>query len=266
MSSDYSTDAIIQQRVINMQASVRQTSRKCSFCRCAGHTVNQCNDGRFMVFELACIQQKQLVQNLYPSDMPEQATNPMQEFVNRLVLYSIDNTSRMVKYYAVRKCGAVMRDNGFTCIEKITTYIFNLNDESNYLFNDPNFQSNNFYTMINNARLIDLTIVQPSNPISTKFKIDSVLDLTDDNEGKLICDTECDICYESKMQNEFVKLNCSHSFCGECIETTLKTCTIKTGPRCALCRESINRILSKDVNINTSLAGYIVAQPLAVQM
>jgi hypothetical protein len=198
--------------------------------------------------------------------MQEQATTS-QEFVNRLVLYSIDNTSRMVKAYAVRKCGAVMRDNVFTCIEKITAYIFNLNDESNYLINDPNFQSNNFYTMINSARLLlDLTSEQPSYPHSTKFKIESVLDLTDDNEGEISCDTECDICYESKIKNEFVKLNCSHSFCGECIETTLKTCTINTGPRCALCRESIKSILTTDININTSLAVYILAQPLSLQM
>jgi hypothetical protein len=160
----------------------------------------------------------------------------------------------MVKYYAVRKCGAVMRDNVFTCIDKISIYIFNLNDESNYLFNDPNFQSNNFYTMINNARLVDLTSVTQSR--LTKFKIESVLDLTDDTEEEISCDTECAICYESKIQNKFVKLNCSHSFCGECIENTLKTCT---APRCALCREQIKSILAKDVNIYNSFAEYILS-------
>jgi hypothetical protein len=163
----------------------------------------------------------------------------------------------MVKYYAVRKCGAVMRDNVFTCIEKISTYIFNLNDESNYLLNDPNFQSNNFYTMINNARLLYLTGALPSTP--PKFKIESVLDLTDDNEGENSCDVECAICYESKIQNKFVKLNCSHSFCGECIENTLKTCTVKTTPCCALCRSPIKTILSTDVNITNILAEYISA-------
>ena len=262
MSSDNRTDAIIQRRVINTQSNLRQASRKCSFCRSVGHNINQCNDGRFMVFELACIQQKQLVQRLYLSEMqssdaPLFAIIPSQEFVNRLVLYSIDNTSRMVKYYAVRKCGAVMRDNIFTCIEKITTYIFNLNDESNYLFNDPNFQSNNFYTMINNARLLDLTGALPSIP--TKFNIESVLDLTYDNTGEISCDAECDICYESKILNEFVKLNCSHSFCGECIKNTLKTCTGKSMPCCALCRSPIESILSKDVNITNGLAEYILA-------
>ena len=131
MSSDNRTDAIIQQRVINTHANLRQASRKCSFCRCAGHTVNQCNDGRFMVFELACIQQKQLLQNLHMSNAPSLTAIPSQEFITRLILYSIDNTSRMVKYYAVRKCGAVMRDNVFACIEKISTYIFN----SGFYFN-----------------------------------------------------------------------------------------------------------------------------------
>jgi hypothetical protein len=165
----------------------------------------------------------------------------------------------MVKYYAVRKCGAVMRDTVFTCIEKISIYIFNLNDESNYLLNDPNFQSNNFYTMINNARLLDLTSASQSPYMLTKFKIESILDLTDDTEVEIRCDAECAICYESKIQNEFVKLNCSHSFCGTCIENTLKTCTDKTGPRCALCRETIKNILSKDVNVTNGLAEYILS-------
>lgn len=262
MSSDNRSNAIIQQQVANAQTNARQSSRKCSFCRCAGHTVKQCNDGRFMIFEVACIQQKQLVQRLYlselqtpsSSDVPVLTTIPSQEFISRLILYSIDNTSRMVKYYAVRKCGAVMRDTVFTCIEKISTYIFNLNDESNYLLNDPNFQSNNWYTMIRNARILDLTVALAST--TTKFKIESILDLTDDSEGKTRCDSECGICYESKIENEFVKLNCSHSFCGKCIENTLKTCA---NPRCAFCRETIKSILSKDVNVTTSLAEYILA-------
>jgi hypothetical protein len=260
MSSDNRTDAIIQQRVINTHANLRQASRKCSFCRCAGHTVNQCNDGRFMVFELACIQQKQLI---HLSEVHAQSTNgeavsPSREFINQLILYAIGNTARMIKYYAVRKCGAVMRDNIFTCIEKLSIYIFNLNDESNYLLNDTNFQSNNWYNMILNAGLLDLAIHSVLPSISTKFKIESILDLTDDNEGEIGCDSECDICYESKIQNDFVKLNCSHSFCGKCIENTLKTCTVNTGPCCALCRSTIKSILTTDVNIISGLAEYII--------
>jgi len=254
MSSDNRTNAIIQQHVANTQPNARQSSRKCSFCRCTGHTVNQCNDGRFMIFEVACIQQKYQIQNLSTNDV---FVSPSQEFINRLILYAIGNTARMIKYYAVRKCGAVMRNNIFTCIEKVSIYIFNLNDEANYLLNDPTFQSNTWYTMIRDAGLLDLTsaTILPSM-VTPKFKIESILDLTDDNEGEISCDSECAICYESKIQNEFVKLNCSHIFCGKCIENTLKTCT---SPRCAFCRESIKSILSKDVNITTSLAEYILA-------
>jgi hypothetical protein len=252
MSSDNRTNAIIQQRVANTQPNLRQASRKCSFCRCTGHTVNQCNDGRFMIFEVACIQQKCQIQNLSTNDV---FVSPSQEFINRLILYAIGNTARMIKYYAVRKCGAVMRNNIFTCIEKVSIYIFNLNDEANYLLNDPTFQSNNWYTMIREAGLLDLTGTLQSM-VTTKFKIESILDLTCDNEGEISCDSECAICYESKIETEFVKLNCSHIFCGKCIENTLKTCT---SPRCAFCRESIKSILSKDVNITNGLSEYILA-------
>jgi hypothetical protein len=164
----------------------------------------------------------------------------------------------MIKYYAVRKCGAVMRNNIFTCIEKVSIYIFNLNDEANYLLNDPTFQSNTWYTMIRDAGLLDLTGTLPSM-VTAKFKIESILDLTDENIDANAGDSECAICYESKIETEFVKLNCSHSFCGKCIENTLKTCTVKSTPCCALCRSPIKRILSTDVNITNGLAEYISA-------
>jgi hypothetical protein len=258
MSSDNRTNAIIQRRVVNRQTNIRQP-RKCSFCSGIGHNITQCNDGRFMVFELICIQQKQLVQNLSTNVV---SIIPSQEFISRLILYSIGNTSRMVKAYAVRKCGATTRDNVFTCIEKIATYIFNLTEESNYLVNDENFQTPNIYNMINGMMLLELsnTLMQPHiQPHIQKFKIESVLDLTDEICDANVCNSECNICYESKMSNEFVKLNCSHSFCGKCIETTLKMCTDNTGPSCALCREPIQVILSKDVNIANSLAEYILS-------
>ena len=98
MSSDNRTNAIIQQHVANTQPNARQSSRKCSFCRCTGHNVTQCNDGRFMVFEVACIQQKRQLQNLFTNDV---FVSPSQEFINRLILYAIGNTARMIKYYAV---------------------------------------------------------------------------------------------------------------------------------------------------------------------
>ena len=261
MSSDNRTNAIIQQRV---QSSVRQSSRKCSFCSCTGHNITQCNDGRFVVFELICIQQKHQLLNLYPAELDNPSVNmvsilPIQEFISRLIVYALENTSRMVKSYAVRKCGATTRESIFTCIEKISIYIFNLTSESNYLINDPNFQSNALYTMLNQMSLLNSTSDTVETAMLTKFKIESILDLTDDNEGEIGCDVECNICYESLIQNKFVKLNCSHSFCGTCIENTLKICKDTVGPRCAMCREPINSMWTKDININTILAEYILA-------
>ena len=53
---------------------------------------------------------------------------------------------------------------------------------------------------------------------------------------------ECAICYETISPDCFVRLNCSHTFCGSCIKQTLKTHNNQSynnqtyGPTCALCR------------------------------
>jgi hypothetical protein len=52
-----------------------------------------------------------------------------------------------------------------------------------------------------------------------KFEIDLILDVDthlDDDEEK-----ECQICYDSKTNNRFVKLNCNHECCASCIIQTM---------------------------------------------
>jgi hypothetical protein len=49
---------------------------------------------------------------------------------------------------------------------------------------------------------------------------------------------ECSICYDAKEKETFVKLNCGHEFCKDCVKQTLKNVGTEN-PKCALCRAEI---------------------------
>jgi len=96
--------------------SVRSV-RKCSFCRCAGHTINICNDERITCFEELC----QLKKWQYNS-----TDNPRQRFSLWLVTITMEHSmTQVVKAFAVRKCNAVTRSCIYACMEKIIYYLYN---------------------------------------------------------------------------------------------------------------------------------------------
>lgn len=59
---------------------------------------------------------------------------------------------------------------------------------------------------------------------------------------------DCCICMETKQNDHFCKLNCSHQFCGECISTMMNSNNIAF-PCCPLCRTSITQILVQTKNM-----------------
>ena len=69
------------------------------------------------------------------------------------------------------------------------------------------------------------------------FDISIVLDIetsVDAHEEK-----ECEICYDSKAKNRFVKLNCNHECCASCIIQTMNNTNQYREPCCAFCRTTM---------------------------
>ena len=50
---------------------------------------------------------------------------------------------------------------------------------------------------------------------------------------------ECEICYDSKAINRFVKLNCNHECCASCIIQTMNNTNQYRQPCCAFCRTTM---------------------------
>lgn len=90
--------------------------RKCSFCRCAGHTIKTCNDERITCFEALC----QLKKWEYNSTF-----EPRQRFALWLVTFANEYSSTpLLKAFAVRKCNATTRSYIYLCMFKIIYYFY----------------------------------------------------------------------------------------------------------------------------------------------
>jgi hypothetical protein len=213
----------------------------CSFCRELGHTILNCNSSLLCNFELQCINHILNIDN---------STNIELTFRNFLLSTAIQNL-QLVKAFAVRYCSATKRDNCSTCINVIILYfmpliedrieqlfILELNSfagelplnitivnitppDQNILF-EPT--PNTFYMNRNRINYIHITITT-SNTI---YNLDEKCD--------------CNICYEEHEIKNFIKLECSHEFCKNCIKNILKTPQIC----CALCRNQITNFEVKD--------------------
>ena len=106
---------IVEESLIeNMNAA--RSVRKCSFCRCPGHTIKTCNDERITCFEELC----QFKKGEYNSHH-----EPRQRFALWLVTFAVEHrTTSVVKAFAISKCNAVTRSYIYDCMEKIIYYFY----------------------------------------------------------------------------------------------------------------------------------------------
>lgn len=81
---------------------------------------------------------------------------------------------------------------------------------------------------------------------SKLVKITPIFDLLEEDT-----DIECAICFDSITRTNQVTLNCSHQFCGVCINDCLEKSNGKLS--CALCRTQITSISSKNIDIYSNL-------------
>jgi hypothetical protein len=84
-------------------------------------------------------------------------------------------------------------------------------------------------------------------PISRKFNITTHTAVENNTQIEI----ECNICYELNENTKFIKLNCNHEFCKECVKNVLKSCyELFNTPCCAYCRTEITDITYKNETIH----------------
>ena len=220
------------------------SNRNCSFCQQNSHTINLCNDIRIEVFEKECISTKLLLEIIYIS-------NEKIHLFRRWLLDKYLVCPNVIKAFAIRKCGCTLRSNVQTCIDSIINYIFYTNQEDTNVNFIPFANSNINLNPNPNPNLTILEILSIENTIHRLLdynfiSIDDkiITTITEEKYHKNeIC--ECYICFENYENNKFVKLNCGHSFCSDCIIKTIKTTKANEKIlKCALCRSDIICIMA----------------------
>ena len=76
---------------------------------------------------------------------------------------------------------------------------------------------------------------------------------------------ECNICYDEYEKEDFVKLDCGHEFCKDCVKKSLQN-EIKENLYCSFCRFEIKNIQLRKESIKDEfdelITGYILNDSL----
>jgi len=255
--------------------AARQTC--CSFCHQTGHNISNCTDERLQIFENICNQQKIVF---------EYDERPMRSFNDWLMNYYLEN-SNIVRAYAIRYCGSTTRSNININISNVTIHFYDEDHDLDDVIEDNispfllpyevqdqllmEFLQNNVFVsdatnttmvplsendaaeILGNLEILASSIVN-GNPQPRKFAIQTRVI----REERVDPTCECSICYETFNFTDFVKLNCNHTFCKECLKGSLTACNRFQDPGCALCRTTIREFTYRDESVQEEFSSMIV--------
>ena len=229
--------------------NIQRRINRCSFCRREGHNRLTCDDPRLLDFELTCATQCQ--------------TMTETEFYAWL---SDTYDSDLLKTYAAKKTRIPFNNIRDISIYKdaVTRYIY---ETYKYQYNTHEEESDHYLennmnaALINDIRSAYLFLEMSENMHERrieqlkKFEISSGLKTLSTKEKKEI--EECCICFEHFKKPEFVKLNCNHEFCKECLKKSLISDT-REKPCCAYCRTEVTTITSRTRDIYNKMSELVV--------
>ena len=98
--------------------------------------------------------------------------------------------------------------------------------------------------------------ISTRSQLNRKFHIKTKI--SEDKDG-LEEKCECNICYEEIEKKMFVKLDCGHEFCKDCIKQSLQN-EEKKNPCCAFCRRDIKNIELKLESVKNEFNNLIITE------
>lgn len=235
----------------------RRRLQCCSFCRERGHNITTCNSDRLSEFENTCSIQVRNMTSQY-------------DFKN-WIMQNYRHDQLLLKTFAIRKFCITSRASVYYCIDLITDYMYRnyrsnpiTQDETDNLVNilynlrTPQQNINNNYQHTDSIRLLQIlySIILP-NRILEPIRHSIISSYTNDENENIQLSCECNICWEQKEVKNFVKLDCNHEFCKDCLVKSLKADQRAT-PCCALCRAEIYTLKSRTIEINNELNSIFV--------
>ena len=275
----------------NRNYSLTRPQRCCSFCRRPGHAVTRCDSDRIIEFEIMCELEVRSMDTL--DEFKEWLT---QNYINNshllrafavtklrsnsrvTVLECIDLISQYIfETYKnsvvepeplVEPEGAMLTDDIEADLLLALSELRNIEhiqplQEIEPVYNEQFISSRRreymrymadilVFTMLNNMLIPD---GEEPLAIGTRPDIRSSIDDKFVENASAVAN-ECSICWDKKDSDKFVKLNCNHEFCNECIIKTLAA-NKHRAPCCALCRSDINNITSRRVDVQNEISNAV---------
>jgi hypothetical protein len=263
------------------RSSQTQTIRRCSLCRQPGHNILRCNSERILEFEAICANAVVNINN------PDDFQNWLRRnYANELLLLkafvirklhittrlSLNEYIRHTSEYIFRTyknqsqlqaeveaeeddippplievtINEVFEENFNNVIANLTTiYTYEVTEDINlqmsiirrytdyllYLFRTH--QAREYYLEEQTQRTVVLTV--------------------ENNDENLDETCQCSICWDDKEVRQFVKLDCNHEFCKDCIRQTVTNET-RTNFHCALCRGEVRTMRLRSQEAHTELS------------
>ena len=261
-------------------------NRCCSFCRTPGHNITRCNSELIHVFERNLFIFIQIL-------VSERQNNIliMENLRQYLLNKALQNPS-LVRAFAITRCGARSRSYMDHCIiliiQFIQPFIMELihqternNESSNpeephgeesqllhhlqqidfsqlgiqeIVENETNIYATIFADIIRFIEIIRRMSQTRTSELNRKFQIKTKIS---DNIEKMEEKCECNICYEEREHKLFVKLDCGHEFCKDCIRQSLQN-EQRQNPCCAFCRADIKSFELKSESIKDEFNDLII--------
>jgi hypothetical protein len=209
----------------------------CSFCGGNNHTIRLCDSPSIPILE-------QNMAHYYYSVLQQSVRFGLNDEETEAFFVSDINekcTFRELRVLAVTSAGAAtsgINKAGYTTIlyAYYKQVLDNIVIRFQYTFNDL---VRNLMTDFDDA-FANANANANANSLEKKFDI--VPCLNPNSLAEITDDIECCICMREEVKKkDFVKLNCGHQFCGECVTKTLESSENKA-VACALCRSCITQI------------------------
>ena len=272
----------------NRNYGLTRPQRCCSFCRRPGHAVTRCDSDRIIEFEIIC--ERKVISMNTLDEFKEWLT---QNYINNshllrafavtklrsnsrvTVLESIDLISQYIfetyKSLPVETAPVeegVLPDNIEEDLMLVLSELRNIEhiqplQEAEPIYNEQFVSSRRREYMRYMADVLVFTMLNNMLPTDGEEPLTlgtrpAIMSSIDDKfvEDVAPLSSECSICWDKKDSDKFVKLNCNHEFCNECIVKTLAT-NKHRAPCCALCRADINNITSRNVDVQNEISNAV---------
>ena len=247
-------------------------NRSCSFCRRIGHNILTCDSVYLRNFEVICVNYISSITNL---------NNNINVSFNNFLLNEWLYNENTVRSFAIRYCRVSSRSNIDTYIDNIINYfqpviqyrIRLLQDMiqpatdsvpivgqasgteensqenlRNFISNSANGSQRNIISSIAYGILFAEMITSLyENTLNSNKKFNIKLNVSK-NMNKLVEKCECNICYDEHENKKFIKFDCGHKFCKDCVKKSLQN-EKRNKYCCAFCRNEVKKFEFYEENI-----------------